>query len=195
MAQIGFFHDMTRCTGCKACQSACKDKNNLEIGIIYRHAESYEMGKYPDVKTMCYTFSCNHCATPACLAVCPVGAIYKTDDDGTVIIDTELCDGCKKCLDACPYSVPQFNDVTAKAGKCDGCYWLRKYGEDVACASTCPNRALYFGTVDELRAEHGQGVELTNEFPILGEADMTMPSLLLKLKPEAQEAGFMQSLF
>lgn len=195
MAQIGFYHDMTRCTGCKACQMACKDKNDLDIGNIFRHAESFEVGTFPNVQTYCYSFTCNHCESPACMAACSQGAIYKTDDDGSVIIDQDLCIGCQSCLKACPYGVPQYNEATQKTGKCDACYWLRKNGEDVACASTCPARALFFGEMDALQQKHGNGKQLVNEFPALGLASMTLPSVLVNLKACAQEEGFAPSLF
>ena len=194
MTQIGFYHDMTRCVDCKTCQMACKDKNNLDIGMLYRHAQSFETGKYPTPATYCYSFNCNHCATPDCFAACKYGAITKMDD-GTVIIDQETCTGCQDCVTACPYSIPQYNAATNKVGKCDGCYFLRQAGENVACASSCPARALFFGDITDLKSQYGSGKTLVNAFPALGMNTETGPSLLVNLKDAANSTDFKPSIF
>ncbi len=194
MAQVGFYHDMSRCVGCKSCQMACKDKNNLDIGLVYRHAESFETGSYPMPATYCYSFSCNHCAMPACLAVCPVNAIEKRED-GTVVILEDLCIGCQECITACPYGVPQYNSASELVGKCDGCYELRLRGEENACASTCAQRALYFGDLEELKTRFGSGKALVSEFPALGSSATTQPSVLVNIKDAAKETAFSQSIF
>lgn len=195
MSQIGFFHDMTRCTGCKACQVACKDKNDLDLSIVYRHAETYERGNYPTVEAFSYSFSCNHCATPACVTVCPTGAFYKSDDDGSVLHDDSICTGCQTCVSACPYGVPKYNAKTNLTNKCDACYWVRKNGGEVACASTCPSRALYFGDIEELQGTYGSDKDLVNQFPALGSAEMTMPSILINLKPSADNEDYRSSIY
>ena len=104
---LGFYFDMTRCIGCRACQVACKDKNRLDVGTIYRTADSYEVGTFPKVKMYSFSTSCNHCQNPACVSACPVGAMYKAED-GTVLHDDKLCIGCQACVSACPYDVPQY---------------------------------------------------------------------------------------
>ena len=58
---VGFYLDQSRCTGCRACQVVCKDKNRLEVGTLYREAHSYTVGEFPKVQGFSYTFSCNHC--------------------------------------------------------------------------------------------------------------------------------------
>ena len=83
---VGFYLDQDRCAGCRACQVACKDKNRLEVGILYREAHTYSVGEFPTAKAYSYSFSCNHCEDPICLKNCPTGAIYKAED-GTVIQD------------------------------------------------------------------------------------------------------------
>ena len=83
---LGFYFDMTRCVGCRACQVACKDRNNLDIGLLFRYAKTYETGSFPKVGMYNYSGSCNHCEHPACVTVCPTGAMYKAED-GTVIHD------------------------------------------------------------------------------------------------------------
>ena len=98
---VGFYLDQSRCTGCRACQVVCKDKNRLEVGTLYREAHSYTVGEFPKVQGFSYTFSCNHCEDPVCLKNCPTGAIYKAAD-GTVIQDQSKCIGCRMCVMSCP---------------------------------------------------------------------------------------------
>lgn len=178
----GFYFDMTRCIGCRACQVACKDKNNLEIGTLFRNAVTYEVGAWPTVKIFNFSNTCNHCENPACLAACASGAIYK-DEDGCVIIDSAMCDGCGACVEICPYKAPKMaGDV---AIKCDACAYLRAKGEKPACVDACPNRALDFGNVDELKAKYG--ADLVCDLTILPDSSMTKPNVLIKAKPIAVE--------
>ena len=77
---VGFYFDMQRCTGCRACQVACKDKNRLDVGTILRNAHTYCVGSFPEVKCYSVSQSCNHCEQAACLENCPAGAIYRAPD-------------------------------------------------------------------------------------------------------------------
>lgn len=176
---LGFYFDMTRCIGCRACQVACKDKNNLGIGVILRNAKTYEVGSFPDVKVFNYSASCNHCENPACVAACPTGAMYKAED-GTVLHDASLCIGCQSCAAACPYGVPQYNEELHIVNKCDACAYLRAKGQNTACVDACPNRALDFGDLDELKAKYGS--DLVSDISILPNSAATGPNLLIKAK-------------
>ena len=121
---VGFYLDQSRCTGCRACQVVCKDKNRLEVGTLYREAHSYTVGEFPKVQGFSYTFSCNHCED--CLPEeLPDGAIYKAAD-GTVIQDQSKCIGCRMCVMSCPYGHPKYFPEKGVSGKCDGCYGLRQ---------------------------------------------------------------------
>lgn len=185
---IGFYFDMTRCTGCRACQVACKDKNRLEVGNIFRNAHTFSVGSFPSVKAYSISVSCNHCEKPACFAACPSGAIEKRDD-GAVVINKETCIGDGSCVEACPYGVPEIMP-DGKGGKCDSCYMIREAGGTPACVAACPNRALDFGEYDELVSKYGEG--LVNEVAVLPAADQTNPSLLIKAKDSAKESGFVE---
>ncbi|WP_270296002.1 4Fe-4S dicluster domain-containing protein [Eggerthella sinensis] len=125
----GFYFDMTACIGCRTCQVACKDKNNLEIGTIFRRLSDFEVGSYPTVQTFHYSSSCNHCEKPACVAACPNAAMYIDEDDGTVQHNDEKCIGCQYCVKACPYGVPQYIEAIQKTHKCDACKPLRENGD------------------------------------------------------------------
>lgn len=180
---LGFYFDMTRCIGCRACQVACKDKNNLEVGVILRNAKTYEVGSFPDVNVFNYSASCNHCVNPACVDACPTGAMYKAED-GTVRHDDELCIGCQACAAACPYGAPQYVAEINKVTKCDACAYLRDKGQNPACVDACPNRALDFGDLDELKAKYGS--DLVQDLSILPSSADTRPCVLIKAKECAQ---------
>ncbi|CVH78212.1 Anaerobic dimethyl sulfoxide reductase chain B [Coriobacteriaceae bacterium CHKCI002] len=175
--QVGFYYDQTRCSGCKTCQVACKDKNRLEVGTVLREVRSYQVGAFPSVKMYHFSAACNHCQVPACKDVCPVGAITKDEEDGTVVIDHEACIGCSSCVKACPYGVPRIDEKSGLSYKCDGCIELRKQGYLPACVEACPYRALDFGDVEELKEKHGG--DLVTELPAMGEGN-TGPNTLIK---------------
>ncbi len=177
---FGFYFDMTRCIGCRACQVACKDKNRLGVGALYRGVKSYTVGTFPDVKTYSYSASCNHCEDPICMKNCPVGAIEKAED-GTVIQDQEKCIGCRMCVMSCPYGHPKYFSEKGVSGKCDGCYGIRANGSQPACVAGCPNRALDFGDVDELRAKYGDDLNV-GTIVVLPSPDETHPNVLIKAK-------------
>lgn len=169
---------MTRCIGCRACQVACKDKNNLAVDVLFRNALTYEVGSYPNAKMFNFSNTCNHCESPACLSACAPQAIYK-DESGCVILDQKYCDGCGMCVQVCPYKAPKM--VSDKlAGKCDACAYLRAKGQKPACVDACPNRALDFGDVAELKAKYG--ADLVSDLAILPDSATTKPNVLIKAK-------------
>ena len=184
---LGFYFDMTRCVGCRACQVACKDRNNLDIGLLFRYAKTYETGSFPKVGMYNYSGSCNHCEHPACVTVCPTGAMYKAED-GTVIHDDDMCIGCKSCMNICPYGSPKFDEARSIVRNCDVCASLRAKGQNPVCVDACPSRALDFGERDELIAKYGP--DLVKDLPILPDSKLTDPNTLIKAKPCALEEDF-----
>jgi anaerobic dimethyl sulfoxide reductase subunit B (iron-sulfur subunit) len=161
--QLAFSVDINKCSGCKACQVACKDKSNLPIGVRWRRVFQYEGGEWINqngqmlpINVYAYSVSsaCMHCAKPICMDVCPTSAISKRDD-GIVLINADMCIGCRYCSWACPYGAPQFNEEQNVMTKCDMCFDLVDKGERPACVESCPYRALDFGPLDELQAKYG----------------------------------------
>ena len=187
MARKGFYFDMALCMGCRTCQVACKDRNGLETGTIYRRVETYEVGAYPTATAYQLSRTCNHCENPECVRVCPVGAMHVDEEDGTVQHDDETCIGCESCVKACPYGVPQYRPDFEISGKCDACLPLRQAGEENACVAACPLRAIEFGDADELRAKHGDAV---SELPVLPSAGLTEPNLLVDAPAGALREDF-----
>jgi Fe-S-cluster-containing dehydrogenase component len=95
--------DQQKCIGCCACNMACNAENNLPPGVVYRPVMRQEVGKYPNVAMIFTPKPCMHCDNPPCVPVCPVKATWKRED-GVVVIDYNICIGCRNCLEACPYS-------------------------------------------------------------------------------------------
>ncbi|MEC4183543.1 4Fe-4S dicluster domain-containing protein [Adlercreutzia sp. R21] len=183
MAHKGFYFNQDKCMGCRTCQIACKDKNDLGLGIVYRAVNTFEVGTFPNVAAYQLSHTCNHCESPACVANCPTGAMYIDDEDGTTQHDDEVCIGCETCVKSCPYEVPQYLPELKITGKCDACLSLRKNGEENMCVASCPMRALEFGDIEELRAKHPEAVD---KIAVLPEPD-TAPSLAIDAKPAALE--------
>jgi len=186
---MAFYYRQEYCTGCKTCQVACKDVNDLPIGILFRRVRKFETGKYPKPGKYNFAETCNHCATPACVAACPTGSFYMDLDDGTIQQNTALCNGCKKCMTDCPYGIPKYFEKYNKVAKCNACIEWRKEGEVPACVGTCPMRALEFGDMDELLAKH-KDETLVKDLPILPDSKRTNPNTLIKPRACALEKDY-----
>ena len=142
--QLGFYIDVSRCIQCRTCEVACKITRHVEPGIKWRRVVETWAGEFPHVTRSFFSKSCMHCAQPACVAACPTGAIRKRTEDGIVVVDREKCNGCRECLSACPFDVPQFGaDGTMQ--KCDFCI---ESDEGPACVSPCPAEAFHYGTME-----------------------------------------------
>ena len=175
MAQLGWLIDLDKCTGCDSCTIACKSENNtrplsspmpskngrgvLPDHVSYRWVVKQEEGVYPLPRLTFTTSACNHCEHPGCLASCPKAdvndphnennAIFKRAEDGVVLINQNVCIGCRNCIHACPYGAPQFNTSTELVEKCTFCIH-RLYDSagqrtdfQPACVTTCVGNALH----------------------------------------------------
>jgi anaerobic dimethyl sulfoxide reductase subunit B (iron-sulfur subunit) len=179
--QIGFYFDQTRCTGCFTCVVACKDWYDVPAGpASYTRVFQFEKGKYPNLFAAYLRTACYHCTQPACETACPAGAISKRTEDGIVVVDQDLCLGksCGACLEACPYSAPQFRDDNATMEKCNLCMERWQEGKKPICVEGCPMRALDAGPIDELKEKYGDITEATG-FTYNKEC---MPSVVFKPK-------------
>jgi len=168
---MGFYTDTTVCIGCKACEVACKEWNQLPAenggvrelsgdsydntrkldGIHWRHVRFIEQFKGPyDGRWLMMSDVCKHCAHAGCLEVCPTGAIIRTEFD-TVVIQSDTCNGCRDCISACPFGVIDINPVSGTAEKCTLCYDRLQVGMMPACAQACPTQSIQFGTIRDLK--------------------------------------------
>ena len=147
--QLGFYFDASRCVQCHACEAACKSLHHLEPGTGWRMVIGLWTGKYPEVVNRTVSLSCMHCGEPACVKVCPRGAVEKRAEDGVVVVHENRCIGCRACLWVCPFGAVRFGS-NGKMQKCDLCLDLLKDGEEPACVATCPAEALHFGPLEKM---------------------------------------------
>jgi formate dehydrogenase iron-sulfur subunit len=177
---MGFYTDTTVCIGCKACEVACKEWNQLPAtnggvntlsgdsydntrrldGIHWRHVKFIE--QFPedrkDGRWLLMSDVCKHCVQAACLEVCPTNAIIRTEFD-TVVIQSDVCNGCRACIAACPFGVIDINPVSNTAQKCTLCYDRLQSGLEPACSKACPTDSIQFGPIRELRERAGARVQ------------------------------------
>jgi formate dehydrogenase iron-sulfur subunit len=183
---VAFFTDTSICIGCKACEVACKEWNQLpghEANFLnsfdntgqldeenWRYVQFYD--RVPDAPVtegnghawLMMSDVCKHCKDAPCLEVCPTGAIIRTEFD-TVFIQQHVCNGNRYCIAACPFAVIGFSEKTGTARKCTFCYDRLQNGLMPACAQACPTQSIQFGPLSELQkkaderlaAVHAQG--------------------------------------
>ena len=171
---VGMLYDATICVGCRACQTACKKVHNLspELDTYGLHEAPRDLsGKtwtlielYKSTETGGQSSfvkkQCMHCFDPACVSVCPVGALQKLDS-GPVIYDDKKCIGCRYCMAACPYNIPkyQWEKALPLIQKCNFCADRLEQGLKPACAEACPTGSLIFGKRSDLIAEAEQRIQ------------------------------------
>ncbi|MDR2672493.1 MAG: 4Fe-4S dicluster domain-containing protein [Coriobacteriales bacterium] len=189
--QHAFFFDESRCIDCRACSFACRDWHDIKPGPVkFLRRFTWEEGAFPEVTMHTLFAPCYHCEKPACLKVCPNGAIWKEGRFGTVLVDEEKCQGCRNCWDACPYGAPQFaSDVAngdssvAKMSKCTMCSDRLKQGHMPTCVNACPSRALDFGPIEEMKSRYGDLQALRG----MPDPAITKPAITFKpLAPKRQ---------
>lgn len=208
--QYGFYFDSSKCSGCKTCHIACKDrmvgkvrsaKDFAENGVpdlpsmLWRRVYEYGGGTWIDNGDGTYThdvfayytsIGCNHCSEPVCVKACPTGAMHKRQNDGLVLVEESLCIGCESCSHACPYDAPQIDNERKVMTKCDGCLDRLEEGLKPVCVSACPLRALDFDTMANLKTKYGEG---DNHIAPLPSKSITTPSLIIKACANAQATG------
>jgi len=127
----------------------------------FEKVEKQIYGQFENTFMMYLPRLCEHCLNPACVAVCPSGAIYKREEDGVVLIDQNKCRGWRMCVSGCPYKKIYYNWNTGKSEKCTLCYPRLEAGQPTVCSETCVGRIRYLGVVlyDADRIEEAASVE------------------------------------
>jgi len=170
--QVAKLIDLSRCIGCKACQSACMEWNDLrdEVGTsdgfytnpadlsdqswtLMRFSEAEIDGKF---NWLILKDGCLHCADPGCLKACPAPGAIVQYSNGIVDFHQEQCIGCGYCTAGCPFNIPRLSKKDSKAYKCTLCSDRVGVGLEPACVKSCPTQALFFGSKEDMlfQAEH-----------------------------------------
>ncbi|MGA7617690.1 MAG: 4Fe-4S dicluster domain-containing protein [Thermoanaerobaculia bacterium] len=182
MSLTGFLTDSTLCIGCKACEVACKEWNEVpEDGLVWsgmsydntlalggstwRHVKFLEfdpeIGKGGNsAERVTWEFSsdvCKHCEVAGCLEACPTGSIVRTEFGG-VYVQPDVCNGCGYCVVTCPFGVIDKRIEDGRMFKCTFCYDRQKAGAEPACAKACPTQSILFGDLDTLRERAGERI-------------------------------------
>jgi Fe-S-cluster-containing dehydrogenase component len=136
MGKISLVLSKRDCMGCHACEVACKQEHGLGVGP--------RLVRVIEASSDFSPIYCHHCTKAACKEACPVAAISR-NEQGIVLIDGDLCIGCKDCLAACPYGAMQFEDNREIAIKCDLCVQRLAESKPPACMCVCPTGCIRFG--------------------------------------------------
>lgn len=164
--------DSKICQGCQSCMIACSLAHEGEANLSLARIQVMQniLFNWPDdIKIV----QCRQCANPLCVAACPTGALHVDTANGNIrVIDESKCDGCKKCLEACPFTPSRiiWDPVKAKSIKCDLClntpYWEETGGPEgkQACVEVCPQKAIKFvGKVPNQKGDAGYDLNLRQE--------------------------------
>jgi Fe-S-cluster-containing dehydrogenase component len=168
--RLGLVVDLDTCVGCHACSTACKQWNGASAisgplsdydaygddpsGVWFNRVRHYEVGAYPESKTVNFPMSCLHCEEAACVTVCPTGASYKRAD-GIGLVDQDRCMGCNLCAWACPYGAREQDTASGTMKKCTLCVdrvhdeRLAEEDRQPACVLACPTHARHYGDFDD----------------------------------------------
>ena len=165
---VSKYIDTTTCIGCKACEVACQEWNDLkpvatEQTGTYQTLPALEAGYWNLIRFNERDFDggivwlmrkdqCMHCDEPGCLAACPAPGAIVQYGNGIVDVNPDQCIGCKYCETGCPFDVPKFSATTGKMSKCTLCVDRVAVGLEPACVKSCPTGCLHFGTKDDMVA-------------------------------------------
>ena len=141
-----FRFDAGRCTGCRACELACSIENDLPWGDSWRGVHDFNPAHAPGLPSYHLSLACNHCDDAPCMSCCPALAYRRDGATGAVLIEAELCIGCRYCEWVCPFEAPRFDEKAGTMTKCTLCEPRLRAGMEPACVSICPTDAL--GTTD-----------------------------------------------
>lgn len=150
MTRYALVVDVDHCTGCKCCEIACKNENDIPLGERWnRLLLCGPYGTYPNLSQYYLPTMCQQCQNAPCVNVCPTGASYRDPETNIVLVNKEKCIGCKYCMMACPYGVRSWNPKENVVEKCTLCQHLTSKGELPHCVKVCSVQCRYYGDLDD----------------------------------------------
>ena len=171
--------DISRCIGCKGCEVACKEWNELKVEptvnfgsyqshedlspdtwLLMRFKETEVDGEF---RWLIKKDACLHCAEPGCLEACPAPGAIVQYLNGIVDFNHDNCIGCQYCVSACPFDIPRFDRNTKKMYKCNMCVDRVEAGLEPACVKTCPTAAISWGSKEDMLSLADQKVEILHQ--------------------------------
>ena len=172
---VSKYIDTSTCIGCKACEVACAEWNDLppvhteQVGSYQTmptlHASFWNLIKFTEqplgdsLSWLMRKDQCMHCADPGCLRACPAPGAIVQYENGIVDVNPDKCIGCRMCATGCPFDVPRFNERNAKMSKCTLCVDRVQVGLEPACVKACPTGCLHFGNKTDMVALGQQRVD------------------------------------
>ena len=148
--------NIEKCLACKSCEIACAVAHS-KAGVLEEAITEWPKPQRRVTVEAAGEFGvpmqCRHCEDAPCITVCPTQAIYRQQAEGPVLINPDLCIGCKFCLVVCPFGVIDISRDGKAVTKCDLCIERTKMGEEPACVEACPTKALKLASEEELAAE------------------------------------------
>ncbi len=196
MTRYAMVIDLNTCVGCNACMAACAVENQTPVwdNKWRTYVHDKEIGTAEDIHRRFFPRLCNHCANPACMSVCPTGATYQRAD-GIVLVDEDLCMGCRACAVACPYDARMevtYSDVRQgkefygedyrrrrpSMDKCSFCAHRVDQGLKPACVETCVGSARIFGDLNDPNDEVAKLVASGTARPLMAHLG-TQPNVVL----------------
>ena len=208
--RLGLVIDLDTCVGCHACAVNCKEWNSggvaapltdldpygeAPLGVWFNRVHTFEAGEGQRGRTVHFPRSCLHCDEPACVTVCPTGASYKRAADGIVLVNEDLCIGCKLCSWACPYGAREYDDDAGVMKKCTLCI-DRIYNEALdptdrvpACVATCPTSARHFGDLGDPHSAVAKLVRERGGYDLMPEMGYAPTNKYLPPRPRKDAAS------
>ena len=169
-----------RCIGCDACYVACKtDWDVPALEEAYR-TKVWEVEGEDHLGNPIISFLptlCNHCDNAPCVDVCPTGASFQRDEDGIVLVEPDMCIGCKACMVACPYDARYYDEATQTIDKCTFCLPRITEGLDPACVTTCVGESRNFGDLNDPNSNVSKLLEDSTSIMRLKEDEGTLPNV------------------
>jgi len=169
-----------RCIGCDACYVSCKtDWDVPAMKEAFRtkvfEVESEDIHGNPTIGFL--PTLCNHCDNAPCVDVCPTGASFKRDEDGIVLVEPDMCIGCKACMVACPYDARYYNEEEQTVDKCTFCLPRISNGLDPACVTTCVGESRNFGDLNDTDSNVSKMLKDATSIYKLKEDEGTSPNV------------------